>query len=500
VVALALLAWDAQQFLASGLRAIRYPFDLDYGEGIVWQQAQQMRDGNAYGGITTFPSIVFHYPPLYHAMTLAFQQLSGLDMLKSGRIVSVAATLVLAVLAGLIAFETVRPERARNAAILCGVVACLATLTMWPLTAWAPLMRVDMVAMAFAFAGVWFSMKAFTRPRLVHLAAVCFVASVFAKQTAIAAPAAAFLTLFLLKPRTALAGIASSVALGLVVLGSLCWVTDGGFARHIFIYNINRLDFGRLGAIVAVLARHCDYLCIVALGLASWRGEGPALFAIRELRENLADQRGKACLLLLVFYVLFAAVMMLTIAKIGSNINYILETLCVVAVLVGISLRFVAAVATGTAETERNAGVILAVGLPILLAVQALAVPAPLATELTGRPLAEMRQLVEMVRASSRPVISDDMVVIKRAGRDVVWEPSIFSELASKGKWDERPFVKRIRNGEIGFFITVGHRGQQPFESRYNPAVADAMDAAYPIEKPMAGYILHLPRSEATAK
>lgn len=499
-VAFVLLAWDAQLFFAAALKAIRYPFNLDYGEGIVWQQAQQMRDGTAYGGITAFPSIVFHYPPLYHAMTLGFNALSGIDMLKSGRIVSVAATLVMALLAGLIGFQTVRTKLARNAALLCAAVASLATLTMWPVTTWAPLMRVDMVAMAFALAGISFTMQAFTRPRLVHLASVCFVASLFAKQTAIAAPAAAFLTLFLLRPRTALAGIASSTALGLVVLGTLSWVTDAGFVRHIFLYNINRLDFTRLGGIVAVMARHCDYLCIVVLGLASWRGEISGLFAVRELRENLGEQRFKACLLLLVVYLIFAAVMMLTIAKIGSNINYILETLCVVAILVGIGIKDAAVVVTQGAQSRDVAERIMAVGLPLLLAVQALAVPAPLGTELSGRKLAEMQQIVEMIRSSTRPVISDDMVLIKRAGRDVVWEPSIFSELASKGKWDEKPFVHRIRSGGIGFFITVGHRGQQPFDSRYNPAVADAMDAAYPIQKTMAGYILHLPRPQTIAQ
>jgi hypothetical protein len=30
--------------------------------------------------------------------------------------------------------------------------------------------------------------------------------------------------------------------------------------------------------------------------------------------------------------------------------------------------------------------------------------------------------------------------------------------------------------------------------------VADAMDAAYPIQRRLGGYLLHLPRSEATAQ
>ncbi|HWU91765.1 MAG TPA: hypothetical protein VN106_00775 [Sphingomicrobium sp.] len=498
--ALALLAFDAQAFLAAALRAIRYPFELDYGEGIVWQQAQQMGAGHAYGSITGFPTIVFHYPPLYHAITLVVAGVSGLDMLMAGRIVSVAATLLTAVFAALIAYRAVRGDIARKAAGLCGLIAGLVTLTVWPVTNWGPLMRVDMVAMALGLAGLWLSMLAFTRPRLVHLAALCFVAAVFAKQTAIAAPAAAFLTLLLLKPRTALAGIATSIAVGLAVLGLLTWATDGGFVRHIFLYNINRFDASRLAAIATVLARHEGYLAVVGIGLAKLHSKRQGPFSLRELRGHLAESQGAACLLLLLLYLAFAVLMMLTVAKVGSNINYFLEALCAVAILVGVACRDAAvAVTEGSAFEERGA-VLLRIGLPLLIGVQALLVPPPLAAEVKPSRMAETWQLVQMIHDADRPVISDDMVLIKRAGREVVWEPAIFAELASKGIWDERPFIARVRRGEFAFFVTRGDRGGVLFQNRYTPAVADAMDAAYPVRRRMAGYVLHLPRDMAAPR
>jgi hypothetical protein len=42
-------------------------------------------------------------------------------------------------------------------------------------------------------------------------------------------------------------------------------------------------------------------------------------------------------------------------------------------------------------------------------------------------------------------------------------------------------------------FVTVGARGSEPFDSRYNRAVADAMDQAYPVKASLAGYLIHLP-------
>ena len=75
----------------------------------------------------------------------------------------------------------------------------------------------------------------------------------------------------------------------------------------------------------------------------------------------------------------------------------------------------------------------------------------------------------------------------------MLWEPAIFAELASTGDWDERPFVRRIRNREFAFFVTWGQRGFDRFDERYNPAVADAIDAAYPITQRAAGLIVHRP-------
>jgi hypothetical protein len=111
-----------------------------------------------------------------------------------------------------------------------------------------------------------------------------------------------------------------------------------------------------------------------------------------------------------------------------------------------------------------------------------------------------MNELVAMVHDARRPVISDNMVAVKRAGREVVWEPAIFTELASKGLWDERPFVQRIRDGQFAFFVTVGDRGQRVFDSRYTPAMMDAMDESYPVRRHLAKFTLHLPRAEAPAK
>src|ERR1700751_1610362 len=72
------------------------PFGLDYGEGIVWQQALLIPGPRMYGPIDRLPFIVFHYPPVYHLASRAVMAF-GVDPLAAGRMVSVASTAVIAI-------------------------------------------------------------------------------------------------------------------------------------------------------------------------------------------------------------------------------------------------------------------------------------------------------------------------------------------------------------------------------------------------------------------
>ena len=208
-------------FISDGATAIRYPFTIDYGEGIVWQQALRIASGHAYGSIAYYPAIVFHYPPVFHLLSTAAAAIFGLDQLAAGRAVSFVATMLIGCFAGLIVFRCVREETAAAAAFISAIIGGLAVFVMYPVLRWAPLMRVDMAATAFSLTGVWLGIMALRRPVLVHGAALCFVAAVYTKQTSIAAPAATFLTLLLVNPKLARTGLATTVLGGLVVLGVL---------------------------------------------------------------------------------------------------------------------------------------------------------------------------------------------------------------------------------------------------------------------------------------
>jgi hypothetical protein len=267
VLAAALLVHGLVVYLLSAAQAITFPHQIDYGEGIVWQQLRLILSTGGYGSINDWPAIVFHYPPLYHALSAALAAAIDWDQLAAGRLLSVAATLVTALLSAIIVRRLCSADADKLACWVCGLLTGLIVFSLYPVVAWSMLMRVDSLALAFSFAGVYFGIRALTVPKAVHIAALCFVMAVYSKQTAIAAPAAVFGTLLFLRPRIAFAGILTTIASGLAVLAALSWLTDGGFLRHILLYNINRFDPERLLWIATVAGGHVLYLAVAAFGI-----------------------------------------------------------------------------------------------------------------------------------------------------------------------------------------------------------------------------------------
>jgi hypothetical protein len=495
---LALLLYRAALFASGGLAAILFPWELDYGEGIVWQQMRWIFTAKAYGPIDQFPAIVFHYPPLYHAVTAITAGMLGTDELATGRAISLLATLAAAVASAMLAGLLLEGRAGKGDRRLGGLLAGLLVFTYLPVTEWAILMRVDMLAIALGLFGLVAAFKALERPRLIWAASLLFVAAVYTKQTAIAAPAATFAVLALVRPRLAMQGIAICMAVGTAILLTLGWLTDGGFYRHIFLYNVNRPDLGRLWWVYYVAAGQAAYVLLAGFVLLrrlaevrSKYGNAPNLRLA--LGGNVADIR----LLIAAGYFLITTLMLVLVAKSGSSINYFLEWFFALGLFAAMALSEAGSARSDIAQ--RTA--VIAIGIPIALAIEVITSP-PLLSDLVKDPARtrDLSQLSGEVASSAKPVISDDMVLLVRSGQDVLWEPAIFAELASTGDWDERPFVERIRNGEFAFFITWGQRGDERFAERYNPAVADAIDQAYPIKEEKAGLVVHRPRIRAAVE
>jgi hypothetical protein len=495
--AAALVAWGAAllllavifvRYLSYAADIVRYPFGLNYSEGLIWQQALWLGGPHMYGDIGRFPFLVFEYPPVYHLLVRALAAL-GPDMLLAGRLVSFVSTLVaaalMASLAARLAEGTGRLPQA-TAALLAGLLP----FTLLPVISWSPLLRVDMLGLAFTAGGLRLAVAALRRRRLLIPSILLFVLACYTKQTFVAAPVAVLILWLLRDPRAAIRAGACGLVAGLVALGLLSWLTHGGFLRHILGYNINRFSLAvAVGQAGKWLLAYGVFAALAGLavalrlrGLVRRVGQGGVLAAMREDEAPWLSA-------LLCLYLLFSTVTLAFAGKSGASINYFIEWLCLWCVLIG---WLAAAFLAGRARSGP-----LSVCLPLALVLQMLPVPGSLAflhaAQISPARTRAAQALLDRVRAIPGPLLSDDMVLVRQAGREVGLEPAILAELSANGQWPEQALVGLLQRRFFGAVITAYGPGDPTFEARYLPRTREALLAAYPHVETYGDYRLRLP-------
>jgi hypothetical protein len=480
------LLWTLWRFLAHGVACIGYRYSLDFGEGIVWQQALLIPGPRMYGDITRPPFIVFHYPPLYHLTARAVATL-GIDGLAAGRLVSLTATLVIAGCLAWLAWLASVARCGRKAAAWGAAIAFILPFGMQPIFFWAPLMRVDMLAAALGFAGLVCAALAPARPGLLPAAGLIFVAALYTKQTAVAAPAAALAVLALAMPGPSFRAVLLAGAAGLTAMLGLSLATDGRFLHHIVGYNVNRFDLlAGLRLIAAVTLAHLGYLLAAVAEVGFLLRELVQARGGRGLSPLLREDQGARVAAMLLAYAAITTLMLPMVGKSGAAINYFIEWCCALAVLVGmLSARGIAELMALPPSARPHLGPLV---LPALLAVLLVQVQPPWHPYLGLEPrLRGLQALETELHDSGRPAISDEMVLLIRAGPGVTWESAIFAELATQGRWDQAPLLAMLAARDFAFVATEGVAGQPVHNSRYTQAVSAAIDAAYPLQSVIAG-------------
>ena len=492
---LALLLWHLCQYIGFVVHVLPLPFSIDYGEGIVMQQAMLIPGPRMYGDIDTYPYIVFHYPPFYHFTVHVIAAL-GFDMLWVGRLLSVLATVATAVLISGLVFYAVCFTARREIALVAAAIAGLTVFTYLPVVQWSPLVRVDTLAVALSFAGVYLMVLAPRHPALFNAAALAFVLAIYTKQTMIAAPAATFAVLWLREPKSVARPIAFGIALSLATLAYLSWQTGGGFLRHILLFNINRFSVPTLLRSLQLVGNYGFYLALVVIfGLVEgWRqlrdprGGHPAPAIRQQLRHS------DAALVLLIFIAYFGAstAMLVTLGKTGGNVNYFIEWMCVWSVLIGLVVGRALHAVFSPATLPARARALWPV--PILLILQLLHIPMPDPSVLdSASERHEMDQLFRMIQVARKPVLSDDMVLLLRAGKQVPLEPAIFAELASVGRWDQAKLLDLINTHAFAFIVSQGGPGTWPYDQRFTVPEQAAIAANYPRRETHADYVVMQP-------
>jgi hypothetical protein len=494
-VALFVLLLYGIMFIQHAIAVIRFPYQMDYGEGLEIYAVARLQSGQPlYGDITQPPYHTLEYPPLYTLVVSPVAALVGLRY-AAGRAVSVMLALVIAGLLGRLVYEETHLR-------WTGVATGLLWLASHFVYSWAVLMREDMLSLTFSLLGLYFFWRGYIRQgraRYVMVAMVLFVAAAYSRATA-AWAAAACLAYLALTRRWKLASqaLALYAGLGLAVFGLLQVVTGGEFFRHLVLYNLQPWMLSRW---------------LAALGRA-WAMYPPAILAGLAMLGLALLRRWPA---LPALYMALAWLSSATTGKIGAYFNHMLEASAATWLACGLMLGWASRSKKGLWPLVASAALLVQAALLVHLpySLQSGVLPPWTALKPALRAPARASRaaylwtpsdadaqaaapLDQRVRETPGLILSEDGSFTATHGRPMWIQFQPFTQLAKNGVWDQTEFVEQIRSRQFALMLlqfdtATDVRSYRP--SIMTAEMLDAMRESYVLEKQIWLYYVYVPRT-----
>lgn len=464
-----------------------FPYQLDYGEGIVLWFTRQLALGQPiYKGMEGAPYVSSNYPPLAMLLLAPFYPLFG-DSYVMGRWLSFAALLVTT--AFIVRF--VRGATRRWRAGLLGALLFFGSTFVYH---WSPLFRVDLLGLAFTLAGVFFvwrweqeaegrSWKAGGERRIFDVgqssrivlgwAWLFFLAALYTKHSLVFAPIAAGAAIFWRAQRAGIVFAVALSAIGGTIFLILEIITRGGWSFGLFTSNATVWTM----RVFAPLMQSFVQTYAVLLALAAWAWLG-------RLRRLRARRRPMGVLEL---YAVAALVSLALAGREGAWENYFLEAITMVCVFAGIAI----------AQWE-DAAMHHRWALPLLLLVQLGLFWNDHDPRIAMRLLDEVRvgseRIAPLVRAAQGTVISEDMGLLVTTGKPVEYYTFPYSTLARAGRWDQHWELENLRAGKFPLVILLrGTREDVDHLGNFTRAFVSALDYGYALTIDEARYQVYTP-------
>jgi hypothetical protein len=466
-VLLLVLVAAAGFFVADGVRVIRFPYPMDYGEGPLLDQTQRLgRLESLYrADLAAPPYTVSNYPPVYPLVLSPLGRLWG-PAFWYGRLLSWLSIVAAAVFVGLI-LEALTRDR------LAAVMGGLALLAFPPVAYWSSLYRVDALALALSLAGVWLVVRRPAGRLTVPAAAALLVAAIYTRQSyGVAAPLAACVWLGQATSwRRALALAALTGGLGAGLFLALDVVTGGGFSFNIVSANLNAYQAGSLAQYLT------DVWALMPFALAA-----VAAFLL------LAPWFRVPSWQLVAPYVLGAVVSGLTVGKVGSNVNYLIELGAGVSLSIGAVLAW--------QRPHRAVHGVIALFLALDLTLVVLASPYRTVTYVRLKQGEDARHLLDVIHRAPGIVLADeDMGLLPLDGRPIFFQPFEMTQLARAGRWDQRPFLAEIERQAFAAILIYRIPELPLHRQRWTDEMLEAIERRYVVEERVGPTEVYRPRS-----
>ncbi len=523
IAALSVLLFSFAVYVVYAANLIRFPFDYDQGEGFELVDTIMFSQGRfPYQDTNVYPFYSSNYPPLFHVIAAPFVWLFG-TAYWYGRLLAFLITLVGAAAIG---YAVYRDGRHRWIALLSGL-AFLASNTIYHI---GPLFRQHMTMVVFETLAVVVLAHANdiedrgARRRTLFAGLALVMAAGYTKQLALATAVAVFAFLFIRQPRRAVVwGIGFALVGGAIFL----WMnvaTSGQWWLQTITANVNTYYPDQTEGLFRLWFSLHGFLLVPA-----------ALYAVYELYFDRLS-------IYTLWFVAAVGIAFLS-GKWGAGDSYFATSIAALCILSGLfasrTLRrswtfrrnyLSRAVVFPFRRLAPALGALGMIAIPLLYLGYGRAtlhmpttgaVFEPLAQALNVQPNVMDRlydsagriaggfadighlttqadidagwHIVDLVRQTDKPVLSEDASFNLLAGKEVIANPTQLYNLANSGMFDPTALIKMVEDHEFGLII---YRAQfYPWDVLL--AIADAYQPSETVEMNGFEYVILRPKEGA---
>lgn len=482
VAALAILFGYLLIYVVYAVNLMEFPFDYDQGEGFELVDTILFSQGEfPYRNTDQYPFYSSNYPPLFHVIAAPFVWMSG-SAYWYGRLLGFLGTLVTATAIGIAVY---RDGKRRDIALLAGL-AFLASNTVYHV---GPLFRQHMTMVMFEVLAVVLLAHANEiedrgqRRRRIAIGLLMIIAAGYTKQLAILTAAGVLAFMFIRQPRRAVIWGILFALTGIGIFIWMNWATNGEWWRQAIQANVNTINFDQTiglfrlwfslhgfliipAALYALYELYFDRLSIYTLWFIASLGQGVLSGTWGGGDSYFATSIAAVCIL----SGLFAARTLNGQWRLPDNyLSRIISPLRRIAPqLTAASLIIMPLLYIGYGRAVLHMPTQGAIFSEIaqVFDIQPNALNgfydsagriaggyADIGHLTTQADIDAGWRIVELVRASEKPVLSEEAAFTLLAGQDVVTNPTQLRNLWLNGVYDGTELVRMIEAQEFGLVI-----------------------------------------------
>jgi len=481
------MAFSVGLWMIDAVDTIQYFAEFDYVEGVIFNQIEMARQGKEiYSPISEAPYMIVNYPPVYRYAVLLLDNFTD-DLLMAGRLVSFISTILSALLISGIIHHMLAGKYDKQTRILSEIAGSLIYLNIFYPQHWGMTMRVDMLAVAFALAGLYCFLRIQNENKKLVLAAMFFILAAFTKQSIIAYVGGCFVACLFTNRRLAFKLFMFMLIPSAIILCAEIVATNGEFWFHHVTANKNSYSIQEALSNVAVYVVMLYYIIFVmSVGFVYAQIKD----YVQKRRDDCKNSMGKnispnfllSCCWILSFVMIFS------IGKIGANTNYYLEFFALVSIIVSIQI------AKMINEISLWRVVLIAIIFcSILLGYYYNPQP-------PEKDKVYTESMLHDISSASGEIISEDMVLLTRAGRYIYFQPYIMKQLLIQGIWDQSPVVQAIKSKKVARIIlkndinSLPERDSPQILNRFTPEVVEAIRENYKLKTQSEKIFIYEPK------